>query len=121
MPEVSSEPRDTAWRPIDIQHLQRYTLGDQALEKEILQLFLAQLPETMAALRSATTERDWKTAAHTLKGSSRAIGASRIALLAQDAERLSSGDRKACGDAISHLEEAVTEARTFIETAYQIP
>ncbi|MBN9246850.1 MAG: Hpt domain-containing protein, partial [Hyphomicrobium sp.] len=74
--------------PIDLAHLRRYTLGDKALEDEVLRLFLAQLPETLAALRTAATERDWKIAAHTLKGSSRAVGAWRIASLAQEAEAL---------------------------------
>ena len=72
--------------PVDLNHLRRYTLGDKALEQEVLRLFLAQLPETIASLRSAATERDWKMAAHTLKGSSRAVGAWRIASLAQEAE-----------------------------------
>ncbi|HEY8194314.1 MAG TPA: Hpt domain-containing protein [Hyphomicrobium sp.] len=112
---------NSAPAPVDIQHLRRYTFGDQALEKEILSLFLAQLPETMASLRAATTERDWKIAAHTLKGSSRAIGASRMARLAQDAEGLScAGDREACCEAISRLEEAASEARTFINGAYKL-
>ena len=41
--------------PVDIKHLRRYTLGDQALEKEVLELFLGQLPETIASLSGATT------------------------------------------------------------------
>ncbi|WP_245280003.1 Hpt domain-containing protein [Hyphomicrobium sp. 99] len=100
--------------PVDLAHLRRYTLGDKALEDEVLQLFLAQLPETLAALRSAATERDWKIAAHTLKGSSRAVGAWRIATLAQQAEALRGNEAEACLDAISKLEAAVSEARTFV-------
>jgi HPt (histidine-containing phosphotransfer) domain-containing protein len=101
--------------PVDLVHLRRYTLGDKALEAEILQLFLAQLPETIAALRSAATERDWKVAAHTLKGSSRAVGAWRIANLAQEAEALVCGaEPQACSEAISRLEAAASEASTFV-------
>lgn len=99
--------------PIDLAHLRRYTLGDKALEDEVLRLFLAQLPETLAALRAAATERDWKIAAHTLKGSSRAVGAWRIASLAQEAEALRGPEAEACPDVIAKLEAAASEARTF--------
>lgn len=101
--------------PVDLAHLRRYTLGDRALEEEVLRLFLAQLPETIASLRSAATERDWKIAAHTLKGSSRAVGAWRIASLAQEAEALvCSTEPQACSEAISKIEAAASEASTFV-------
>jgi HPt (histidine-containing phosphotransfer) domain-containing protein len=101
--------------PLDFAHLRRYTLGDKALEEEVLRLFLAQLPETIASLRSAASERDWKIAAHTIKGSSRAVGAWRIASLAQEAETLvHSAEPQACSEAISRLEAAASEASTFV-------
>jgi HPt (histidine-containing phosphotransfer) domain-containing protein len=107
--------------PVDLDHLRRYTLGDKALEDEVLGLFLAQLPETIAALRSAATERDWKMAAHTLKGSSRAVGAWRIARLAQQAEALVCSDEpEACSDAISKLEAAASEASTFFHQSSKL-
>jgi HPt (histidine-containing phosphotransfer) domain-containing protein len=107
--------------PVDLDHLRRYTLGDKALEDEVLGLFLAQLPETIAALRSAATERDWKMAAHTLKGSSRAVGAWRIARLAQQAEALvCSAEPEACSDAISKLEAAASEASTFFHQSSKL-
>lgn len=102
--------------PVDLAHLRRYTLGDKALEAEVLGLFLAQLPETIASLRSAATERDWKIAAHALKGSSRAVGAWRIADLAQEAEGLASAARpEAWSEAVSKLEAAASEANTFVK------
>jgi HPt (histidine-containing phosphotransfer) domain-containing protein len=107
--------------PVDLDHLRRYTLGDKALEDEVIGLFLAQLPETIAALRSAVNERDWKMAAHTLKGSSRAVGAWRIAELAQQAEALvRSDDPEACSDAISKLEAAASEASTFFHQSSKL-
>jgi HPt (histidine-containing phosphotransfer) domain-containing protein len=106
--------------PVDLAHLRRFTFGDLALEKEVLLLFVTQLPETLAALRSAACERDWRMAAHTLKGSSRAVGAWRIASLAQDAESLSCGsDPEACEAAISRLENAASETQTFIDATYR--
>ena len=103
--------------PVDLQHLRRYTLGDQKLEREILRLFLTQLPDLTAALRTAQTERDWKMAAHSLKGSGRSIGAWRIACLAEGAERqpFSTGC-EACKNAMCGLEEAASEVRLFINS-----
>ena len=107
--------------PVDLKHLRRYTLGDLALEKEVLDLFLAQLPQTIAALSHAETDRDWRIAAHTLKGSGRAIGAWRLARLAEQAERVQGvRNRTSCGEAIARIEEAAHEARAFILTNYGV-
>lgn len=73
--------------PIDFVHLRRYTLNDAALEKEILDLFAAHLPLTIGELRSAVDPLAWNRAAHTLKGSARAVGAGALADLAASAEQ----------------------------------
>lgn len=101
--------------PIDRKHLARYTLGNTALEEEILGLFLEQLPKSIAALRSASTDRDWTMAAHTLKGSSRCVGAWRLARTGEQAERLGGvSNRRACLEAVLRIEAAAEEARLFI-------
>lgn len=61
-------------------------MGDATLEREILQLFVDQLPEILARLNGAETVTDWKMAAHTLKGSARAVGAWAVAECASMAE-----------------------------------
>jgi HPt (histidine-containing phosphotransfer) domain-containing protein len=105
--------------PVDLKHLRRFTLGDRALEKEVLELFLWQLPETIASLRRAPSEKEWKVAAHTLKGSGRAVGAWRIARLAEQAERMlgvkSEGQR---AEAVLRIEDAAREAQGFIQETY---
>ena len=107
--------------PVDLSHLRRYTFGDANLEKEVLGLFLGQLPKTLAALSTATTERDWKMAAHTLKGSGRAVGAWRIARLAEGAEKLASQlNGEVCRPTLCELEEAAREAREFIESRFDL-
>jgi hypothetical protein len=73
--------------PIDHEHLRRYTMGDLQLELEVLELFAGELPKTISALRAARTDLEWKVAAHTLKGSARAVGAWRIATEAVAAEQ----------------------------------
>ncbi len=102
-------------RLIDHEHLRRYTLGDPGLELEILGLFAEQLPITIGALEHATSDKDWGMAAHTLKGSARAVGAWPLAALAEDAERLTtnadSGRRAAI---LRRLEAAADEARAYI-------
>ena len=70
----------------DRAHLVRYTMESPELEREIIALFLAQLPSTMAMLREAGSAPAWKLATHTLKGSAAAVGAKRINQLASDLE-----------------------------------
>ncbi len=72
--------------PIDIDHLRRMTLGDAALEREVLTMFSAQASRLTQAL--AALPADAPALAHTLKGSARAIGAFAV------------------GDAAAHLESA---------------
>lgn len=75
-------------QPIDLDHLARYTLGAQTLEREVLELFCAQAASYFEQLRAAMSERDWKDAAHALKGSALAVGAFRVARAAEQAEIL---------------------------------
>ncbi len=101
--------------PIDLKHLRRYTMGDVALEQEVLELFLGQLPQTIQALSDAATEREWRMAAHTLKGSGRAVGAWRVARLAERAERhFNLNNRVMCAKTVAGMREAAEEARIYI-------
>ena len=102
-------------QPIDFEHLRRYTLGDRGFELEILGLFAEQLPITIGALEHATTDKDWGMAAHTLKGSARAVGAWPLAALAEDAERLASNaDAGMRAETIRRLKAAAEEAHAYI-------
>ncbi len=105
--------------PVDLKHLRRYTLGDRALEHEVLELFLAQLPATIASLGSAANDRDWRMAAHTLKGSGRAVGAWHIARLAEQAERTTPWkDPSQLRQTLALIENAAAEARIYIQGVY---
>jgi len=113
LPEAGAATRPEP--PLDLAHLRRFTLGDQNLELEILGLFITQAPITLAALNAAATDRDWRIAAHTLKGSARAVGGSRVARLAERAEQLSRrNDPAACKAAVHELADALTEVSVFI-------
>jgi HPt (histidine-containing phosphotransfer) domain-containing protein len=103
--------------PIDRGQLARYTFGNCALEIEVLQLFAEQAPHYLEELRAATTEKSWRDAAHTLKGSARAVGAFRVADLAESAEALRGNvDATVRTRAVAALEEALDEARSHIAT-----
>ncbi len=102
--------------PIDRVHLARYTLGSLPLEIEVLGLFADQAPITLGELTKAATEKAWRDAAHTLKGSARAVGAWRIAECAERAEALKANpDTVARRNALDTLEEAVQDAVRYID------
>ena len=72
--------------PLDLVHLSRQTLGDRALEMELLGLFDKQAGQIIARLDSdlCASDRKWRhDLSHTLKGSARAVGAVRVAAAAQ--------------------------------------
>ena len=74
--------------PIDRDHLARFTLGDRVLELEVLFLFAGQAGKNLGEMAIARTHKDWKDAAHGLKGSARAVGAWEVANLASSAETI---------------------------------
>jgi len=107
--------RGCARVPIDHDHLARYTFGNRELEIEVLNLFAEQSPAYLGNMREARTEKDWRDAAHTLKGSARAVGALLIAELAERAEALrTSTDMVAKAATIDALAYAIEEAKTYI-------
>jgi len=113
--ESGAEASGSGHLPVDLDHLRRYTMGDRQLEREILGLFADQLPVTIATLKSATTDKEWSIAAHTLKGSARAVGAWSIATIAECAEHLKPAAGHAeKGRLIRSMEEAADTARAFI-------
>ena len=98
--------------PIDIAHLRRMTLGDAALEREVLTMFSTQASRLAGAL--AAIPPDAPALAHTLKGSARAIGAFAVADAAAQLETLIK-----CGAnpvaALRQLDDAVEQARDAID------
>ena len=55
----------------DRAHLAQYTMESPELEREIVGLFVAQLPVILDQLLNAHSRDDWRIATHTLKGSDR--------------------------------------------------
>ncbi len=108
--------RTQARAPIDRVHLARFTLGNLDLEIEILGLFAMQAPDTLRQLKAALTEKAWRDAAHTLKGSARAVGAKSVGDCAERAEALV-GPENACDRpaAIAALAAELDDAIAYIE------
>ncbi|KAB2910420.1 MAG: Hpt domain-containing protein [Hyphomicrobiaceae bacterium] len=104
---------------IDRGYLARFTLGNAALEQEVLELFACHAPQYLEHLRAATSSQSWKEAAHTIKGSAAAVGARRLASLAEMAENLdiegaqvrAEGDRERAVEAVA---AAVDEACRYV-------
>jgi len=104
---------------LDFVHLAKYTLGKRDLEIEILGLFAAQTDKSIAELECAVNEREWRVAAHTLKGSCRAVGALQLARLAEDAERLGGvSDRAAAARITAAMRAAEKAANAAIADRY---
>jgi HPt (histidine-containing phosphotransfer) domain-containing protein len=109
MPSPPLAPDDG---PIDIAHLERMTLGDASLEREVLAMFSAQAVSLISIL--AAMPSDAAALAHTMKGSARAIGAFRVGDAAASLETaIRSGDDLAEG--LAELNDAVVEARAAID------
>ena len=101
--------------PVDMAHLARYTLGDAALEREVLELFCTQSVSYLEQLRAATSHKDWCHAAHSLKGSARAVGAWRMARAAEYIEALREDIPPEVRAAqIGELEASLQEASAFV-------
>lgn len=107
-PDNSGGPGCAQARPVDFAHLARQTMGDKALELEVLQIFARQARESMREL--AQGEGGARAAvAHRLKGSACAAGAVAVA---QAAEALEAAPADA--SALAAVAAAVVEAENFI-------
>ncbi len=71
---------------VDTGHLGRYTMGDPALERDLLGMFAGQIDALRAAMRRGGDPKEWKLATHTLKGAALAVGAFPIAEAARALE-----------------------------------
>ncbi len=107
VPWMCSPPLVPDHSVIDLDHLRRMTMGDTALEREVLKIFKTQSADLLARLE--TMPADISALAHTLKGSSRAIGAFDVSNAAQALEatmRTGSDAAAIIGMLVSVVEEA---------------
>lgn len=101
-------------RPIDMVHLSKQTLGDHALECEVLRLFDQMSRVYFDRLEASTTVPDLMRHLHTLKGAASGVGAWNIADLAKAAEEELREGKPVNPERIDDLDMAVTEVSVFI-------
>jgi HPt (histidine-containing phosphotransfer) domain-containing protein len=125
---TASRPRPAAHRGrkpavIDEAHLERITLGDRRLEREVLEIFLRQTTIMLARIAGAAEPAQAAAAAHALLGSARGIGAWRVASAAETLERAANalgtaqeteGTDAALEGAVAELKAASLEASAAI-------
>ena len=102
-------------RPVDLVHLSRYTLGNRDIEREVLELFRTQSSLYLRKLKDAMSNRAWREAAHTIKGSARGIGAWHVATAAAAAEALeNAAENVGREETLDELAVQIDEANGFI-------
>jgi HPt (histidine-containing phosphotransfer) domain-containing protein len=94
--------------PIDLDHLARQTMGDRALGREVLGLFVQQSLSVREQMAGAEP-RQRVLLAHGLKGAARGIGAFAIADCADAIERNPDG-----ADHLKLLDGLVEDVRAFV-------
>jgi hypothetical protein len=107
---------DPKQRPVDLTHLSRYTMGNSAVEAEVLDLFRRQTRLYFDRLSRAGSEDEWRAAVRVLKASARSVGAWQLLRASEAAELLSSHalvlERE---DALRSLAEQIEAANLFID------
>jgi len=96
--------------PIDLAHLARMTLGDHALEREVLALFDRQIDLLVARIGEAGPS-GVAALAHTLKGSARGVGAW---TMARAAEAVEAAPEAELAQAVAALAAAADATRAAI-------
>jgi HPt (histidine-containing phosphotransfer) domain-containing protein len=106
---------------IDEEHLRRMTLGDRGLERELLQIFVRQITTILDRIADHDPAAI-ATAAHTMIGSARSIGAWRLAKAAEQLQRaVGEGNKKGLDEAIAALRSASLEVSTAIDGRFIHP
>ncbi|GAA4524197.1 hypothetical protein GCM10023174_07350 [Chelativorans composti] len=111
---VTPTPDASIQRTIDLEHLERQTLYDKALQNEVLGLFHQQLLSARSAIPAATG-RERLDLAHSLTGAARSVGAFSLAD-ALEAFQDAPFDPKAAGrvlDLIDRVIETVDAIRAL--------
>jgi HPt (histidine-containing phosphotransfer) domain-containing protein len=101
----------------DRAHLDHITMQDQSLAVEVLNLFMSQLPATLAQLAAVGTGADWRFAAHHLKGAAAAVGARKLSAMAAGLEEAAFPDSPEARD--KELQPIAAAAVAFRQAARQ--
>ena len=103
----------------DFAYFDQYTSGDEALQREVLQLFFGQVVGLVADLDPEGGDQDWRAGAHAIKGGARGLGLNVVGDLCQHMENMKdpgAGERQA---ALTDLESALKAARENVAAHYK--
>ena len=103
----SQEPNEV----IDFSHLDLFTRGRIDVEEDLLGNFVAGAETYVKLLQAAPDEKQWRDAAHALKGAARGIGAKQVGELAEAAEQVPVSDSAGRAAALARLSEALAAVR----------
>jgi HPt (histidine-containing phosphotransfer) domain-containing protein len=105
---------------IDLNHLSRYTGGNESLNAEVLRLFETQTSELVVKLQSileAADVKSWKEVTHTLKGAAKGVGAFSFAEAAAAAEPIDpSRDHESAARAMAQLMRNAEAVKRFVDS-----
>lgn len=111
-----------ALKPVDVDHLNGYTGGDRALNRQILGSFDSQCCEIIEKLadiaQGSETEgaaKNWREVAHSLKGASRGVGAFELGDIAAQAEKISLSNHREALEAVQRLKASAAQVHQFID------
>ncbi|MBB6485208.1 Hpt domain-containing protein [Rhizobium lusitanum] len=107
-PDNSRGPTPAQTKAIDLVHLGKQTMGDKALEVEVLQMFARQARSCLQEIGSGDAKRI-HAASHKLTGAASAVGAFRVADAAAALERNGSDAAQ-----MAAVTTSVIEAENFI-------
>lgn len=96
-------------KPVDLAFLSAQTMGDATLEREVLSLFVAQIPQFLDKVCSVDGSSEANRTAHTLKGAAKSIGAMRLAELAENGEKNGKLDEAAIVAEFERIADYVNE------------
>ncbi|PHR59236.1 MAG: phosphotransferase [Robiginitomaculum sp.] len=100
---------------IDLEHLHQYTGDDLNLEKEIYSLFREQVRMWLRMLVADADNEAWSSAAHSLKGSARGLGAHKLAAACETAEAVILSGQAARAVAATEVRTQVDQVTHFID------
>ena len=112
--ELHSDIRTRTMRPVDLVHLAKQCLGDEALELEVLRLFDTTIRDYYGRLKDAASFDDLALVLHSIKGAAGGVGAWAVADLAKAMEHEMRSGRPLTQERIDDLGLVVEDVRSFI-------
>lgn len=102
----------------DFEYFNGYTSGDDALQREVLQLFFGQISLLLEKFIEGAAPDVWQSAAHAIKGSARGVGMGVVADLADHMEGEAAHPEETRQATLERLAAAVAAARSAVEGRY---